>query len=149
MKTEDWETGSLTGDRDVAVSCESKGDNTGQEEVGSCKQVEEAQLESTVSHKGEEVKEEELEGNTNRLSPLDSGFVVCKRMRLNWTDVLVGEEEGLEAELSVWISGIPLGLVETLLSVVLSLFVGRAKLGSVLVWMKDVEDDVVLLTLLI
>ncbi len=159
------EAGSLLDNGAVATCWESdaEADNTGQdEEGGSCRQVEEAASGSAVSHRGEAKEEEEEEGKTEGRSPLDSGCVVCKRTPLNWTEVVVGEkcgmlgvlglrgtasleEEGWEVELSAWISGRPLGPVDTPPSVVVSSFMGRARPWSISAWMKD---DVVVVLLM-
>lgn len=84
------EAGSKLNSGAVAEACwesNAEADNTGQgEERGSVRQV----GGSTVSHKGEEVKEEDEEdGGVEGLSPLDIDFDVCKRTALNWTWVEV------------------------------------------------------------
>lgn len=133
----------------IAACWESEADNTGQDEKGgSCRQVEGAVPGSAVSHRGEE----EEGGRTEGRSPLDSGFVVCKRTPLNRTEFLVDEkrgtlgvvgrcrtasleEEGWEVEVSAWISGRPPGPEDTPPSVVAS-----SPPRSTSAWMKDDGD---------
>lgn len=90
------EAASLLDNSAVATCLESDAevDNTGQdEERGSCRQVEGAALGSAVSHRGEEVKEEEEEeGRTEGRSPFDNGCVVCNKTPLNQTEVVVDEK---------------------------------------------------------
>lgn len=90
------EAGSLLDSGAVAACWESdaEADNTGQEEGGSCRQVEGAVPGSAVSHRGEEAEEEEEEegGRTEGRSPLDCGCVVCKKTPLNRTEVVVDEK---------------------------------------------------------
>ena len=93
------EAGSLLDSGVVAACWESsaEADNTGQDdEGGSCRQVEGAVSGSAVSHRREEAKEEEEEeeegGRTEGRSPLDNGFVVCKRTALDRTKVVAVEK---------------------------------------------------------
>lgn len=90
------EARSLLDNSAIAACWESgaEADNKGQdEEEGSCRQVEGAVSGSMLSHRGEETKEEEEEeGRTEGLSPLDSGLDVCKRTALNRTEVVEDEK---------------------------------------------------------
>lgn len=141
--------GSLLDSGAVAACWESvaDADNRGQDEGRSCRQVEGATPGSAESHRGEVAKEEK--GRTEGRSPLDRGYVVCKRTPLNWTEAVVDEKcgmlglgvrgtasvevEALEVELSTGTCGKPPDPSDTPLSVALPMFTPL----SVSDWTKD------------